>query len=192
MPELSLRMFSNPRIRASALVATFLLGLLYLSPSFVSFDSRPSHSRSEFVASSEFVANINDEGHHEVPHDFTRDVSAEKYITLMAPPDPHPWDEGRQDFYFETVTILAHRLLHNEATKDPYNRSFIVIATDAAKPRQLEMLRELGAEVQVVAAVPPPSNVNRNTMLRRWKDQYTKLLLWNMTEYRRFVYIDAV
>ena len=120
-----------------------------------------------------------------------RNVSAEKYVTLFAPSSPHPWDEGKVDHYFESVTIIAHQLLHNPYTKDPLNREFLVLATDSVKPKQVSILQQLGAQVRVVPSLAPPSNVDLGRMNHRWKDQFTKLLLWNMTEYRRIVYIDA-
>jgi len=123
--------------------------------------------------------------------DQNRNVSGEKYVTLLAPPSPHPWDEGQVDHYFETVTIMAHRLLRNPHTKDPFNREFLVLATNSVKPKQISILQQLGAQVRVVQTLPPPSNVDPTRMVYRWKDQYTKLLLWNMTECTRIVYIDA-
>lgn len=120
-----------------------------------------------------------------------RDVPKEKYITLLAPGSPHSWDEGHYDPYFETVTIMAHRLLHHEFTKDRQGREFIVLATDHVKEKQIKILQDLGATVQIVNPLPPPSNVNPDEVYGRWKDQYTKLLLWNMTQYERLVYIDA-
>src|SRR6202021_1083419 len=90
----------------------------------------------------------------------SRDVSGEKYITLLAPGSPHPWDEGHVDVYFETVTIMAHRLLYNNLTKDPYNREFIVLATDKVKDQQRAILESLGVTVKIVSSLPPPSNVN--------------------------------
>src|SRR5271154_5748773 len=96
-----------------------------------------------------------------------RDVTAEKYVTLLAPSTPHPWDDGQIDVYFETVTMIAHRLLHNEATKDPFNREFVVLATEAVKPRQVEILRTLGAHVRRVNALGPPSNVDPANVYQR-------------------------
>ena len=123
--------------------------------------------------------------------DLNRDASTEKYVTLLAPSTPHPWDEGRVDAYWETATIMAHRLLHHRETKDPLGRGFIVLATHDVKPKQIKILRDLGADVKVVDSLPPPSNVNTTSMRPKWKDQFTKLLMWNMTEYTRIVYIDA-
>jgi alpha-N-acetylglucosamine transferase len=123
--------------------------------------------------------------------DLNRDVSTEKYITLLAPPSPHSWDEGHADFYWETATIMAHRLLHHPETKDPLGRGFIVLATHDVKPKQIKFLEDLGADVRVVDSLRPPSNVDTKTMRPRWKDQFTKLLMWNMTDYTRIVYIDA-
>jgi len=125
------------------------------------------------------------------PYIPTRDVSREKYITLLAPGSPHSYDHGHYDPYFETVTIMAHRLLHHEFTRDRQGREFIVLATDQIKHKQVKTLRDLGATVEIVKSLPPPSNVNPDEVYGRWKDQYTKLLMWNMTQFDRIVYIDA-
>jgi len=112
-------------------------------------------------------------------------------MTLLAPPDPHPWSEGHGDPYWETVTIMAHRLILHPETRDPSNRSFVVLATPNVKPKQIRLLEQLGAQVRIVPVLGPPPNVDPATVHPRWKDQYTKLLMWNMTEYTRIVYIDA-
>lgn len=117
--------------------------------------------------------------------------SGEVYMTLLAPSFPHPWDQRGIDPYFETVTIMAHRLLHNAFTRDPLGRAFVVVATRDIKQKQISLLEELGATVRVVDSIPPPVGIDMADVYVRWKDQYTKLLLWNMTEYSRIVYIDA-
>jgi alpha-N-acetylglucosamine transferase len=170
MTDFGLRLVST-KVRITIVVGLTVLGLFYLS--FTTFDRPASRGPPEHV------------------YEHERDVSTEKYITLLAPSSPHPWDQGGIDYYFETVMIMAHRLLLHRPTRDMYGRGFIVVATEHVKPKQVDLLREIGAEVRVVSALPPPSNVDPANVYDRWKDQYTKLLLWNMTEYDRLVYIDA-
>jgi alpha-N-acetylglucosamine transferase len=171
--------FASGKSRISAFLAVIFIALLYLS--FATFHG---NRHPDPIGTDGFLDS--DSAFH---HD--RDVSGEKYVTLLAPSSPHPWDSGGVDYYFETVMVMAHRLLHHHLTKDPYGRAFLVVATEAIKPKQVAMLTEMGAEVKVVASLPPPSNVDPTQVYDRWKDQYTKLLFWNMTEYQRIVYIDA-
>src|SRR2546423_10134975 len=61
--------------------------------------------------------------HQENPLDLSseRDYSKEAYVTLLSPSDPHPWSEGRTDYYFEAVKVIMHRVLCNQTTRDPFN-----------------------------------------------------------------------
>src|SRR5579862_8666352 len=47
--------------------------------------------------------------------------SKQAYVTLLTPEDPHPWTQGKPDYYFEAAKILAHRLIRHPTTRDPYN-----------------------------------------------------------------------
>jgi alpha-N-acetylglucosamine transferase len=115
----------------------------------------------------------------------------EVYATLLCPPTPHPTLKGEIDYYFEATRILAYRLLHKSSTKDLHNRRFIVLATEGVLPEQIRQLQLDGAFVHTVSAMPPPKVVDRTKIRERWKDQFTKLKLWNMTEYSKVLYIDA-
>ena len=121
-----------------------------------------------------------------------RDYSKEAYVTLLVPADPHPWSQGKVDYYFENIKIIAHRLFRSGTTRDPFNRSFIVLAGPSVPEKQVEILESHGAIVRRVPLIEPPSGtVDMDRINPRYKDQFTKLHVWNLTEYSRVAYFDA-
>jgi alpha-N-acetylglucosamine transferase len=121
-----------------------------------------------------------------------RDYSKEAYVTLLSPSDPHPWAEGRTDVYFEACKVIAHRLLRNSTTRDPYNRPYIILVTSLVPQKQIKILESHGVIVKHVSTIAPPKGtVNFKHINPRYKDQFTKLHVWNMTEYNRIAFFDA-
>lgn len=121
-----------------------------------------------------------------------RDYSKEAYVTLLAPGNPHPWTVGKTDYYFEACKVKAHRLLRNATTRDPFNRPFIVLVTPNVPDKQIEILESHGVQVKRVPTIePPPGTVDLTRINPRYRDQFTKLHVWNMTEYNRIAYFDA-
>ena len=114
--------------------------------------------------------------------DQNRDVSGEKYVTLLAPPHHIPGTKDKSMFISKQQRLWPINYYVIHIRKIHFNREFLVLATDSVKPKQISILQQLGAQVRVVQTLPPPSNVDPTRMVYRWKDQYTKLLLWNMTE----------
>jgi alpha-N-acetylglucosamine transferase len=122
----------------------------------------------------------------------TRDYSKEAYVTLLAPGDPHPWSEGKVDYYFENCKMMAQRLLRNATTRDPFNRPFVILATPSVPEKQIDVLSSHGALVRRVPLIDPPSGtIDMERINQRYKDQFTKLHVWNLTEYKRVAYFDA-
>ena len=127
-----------------------------------------------------------------LPETEERDYSKEAYVTLLTPAHPHPWSEGKADYYFEAAKIKAHRILRNTTTRDPHNRPFIVLVTETVPVKQIEILEDHGAIVRRVSTIdPPPGTVDLSRINPRYRDQFTKLHIWNMTEYNRIAFFDA-
>ena len=121
-----------------------------------------------------------------------RNYSKEAYVTLLAPSHPHPWTLGEPDYYFEACKIKAHRLLRNTTTRDPHGRPFIVLVTSDVPQKQVEILESHGAIVKLVSTLSPPAGtVDWDRTNPRYRDQFTKLHIWNMTEYERIAFFDA-
>ncbi|CAL3973270.1 unnamed protein product [Diplocarpon coronariae] len=98
--------------------------------------------------------------------------------------------EGAPDFYFTGARLLNYQL--NHALKTKLNRtdvSFLVLATHAVSDAKTLGLERDGAKVVVVDDVPLPWWVR--TYVKKWKDQFVKLRLYEMVEYERILFIDA-
>ncbi|TGO06782.1 hypothetical protein BTUL_0552g00010 [Botrytis tulipae] len=94
------------------------------------------------------------------------------------------------DFYFQAARTLTYQLLH-----DPQTRSkrtgipFLVLCTQNVATAKLKRLELDGATVKVVPDVPLSFWIS--TGVTRWKDQFTKLRIFEMIEYERILFIDA-
>ena len=111
-------------------------------------------------------------------------------MTLLAPPTPHPASNRRIDFHFEATRILAYRLLHKPSTKDLHNRPLVVLTTESVLPEQIQILQADGAIVRPVASIGLPGAGHPPEKNEKSKDQFTKLQVWNMTEYSKILYIE--
>lgn len=98
--------------------------------------------------------------------------------------------EATDDSYFIATRVLTHQLLHSNATKcDPDNITFIVLCSETVSREQKDILRDDGATVVEVRDVPV--NWWIHSSMTRWKDQFTKLRVFEMTEYKRMLFVDA-
>lgn len=121
-----------------------------------------------------------------------RNYSREAYVTLLTPADPHPWTLGQPDYYFEACKVKLHRILRNATTRDPYNRPFVVLVTPGVPQKQIEILESHGAIIKHVDIIPAPAGTIRPENVHpRYKDQFTKMHIWNMSEYDRIAFFDA-
>ena len=201
------------KLARSSVVATLLILILILNAAFflrassgnvLDYDigevlpqpekTQPHPHASESILSILPVSSSPPSPHHENPLDLSseRDYSKEVYVTLLSPSDPHPWSEGRTDYYFEAVKVIMHRVLRNQTTRDPFNRPFIVLVTSLVPKKQIKILESHGAIVKVVSTIaPPPGTVDLQRINPRYKDQFTKMHVWNMTEYNRILFVDA-
>jgi alpha-N-acetylglucosamine transferase len=94
-----------------------------------------------------------------------------------------------EDFYFIATRMLTYQLLHSENTRNRRSIPFLVLVTDAVTQEKREQLKRDGAQVILVEDVPLRWWIH--TGITRWKDQFTKLRLLEMTEYDRILFIDA-
>lgn len=125
-------------------------------------------------------------------HSSGRNYSKEAYVTILTPADPHPWTLGQPDYYFEACKVKLHRILRNSTTRDPYNRPVIVLVAPGVPQKQIEILESHGAIIKHVDIIPPPAgSVDPENVHPRYKDQFTKMHIWNMTEYDRIAFFDA-
>ncbi|KAF2656260.1 glycosyltransferase family 8 protein [Lophiostoma macrostomum CBS 122681] len=94
------------------------------------------------------------------------------------------------DSYFVATRVLTHQLLHAPATRcNSSSTSFLVLCSQDVSTEQKEILRKDGATVVEVQDVP--LNWWIYSGVQRWKEQFTKLRVFEMTEYKRILFIDA-
>ncbi|KAF2197469.1 nucleotide-diphospho-sugar transferase [Delitschia confertaspora ATCC 74209] len=93
--------------------------------------------------------------------------------------------------YFTATRILTYQFLHAPTTK--FNAttdiSFLVCCTSTVPESQKAQLKKDGATVVEVTDVPTSWWIS--TGVTRWRDQFTKLRLFQMEEYSRILFIDA-
>jgi alpha-N-acetylglucosamine transferase len=94
------------------------------------------------------------------------------------------------DFYFQAARTLTYQLLHDPKTRSKRaDIPFLVLCTSNVAPSKRERLELDGANVKVADDVPLPYWIS--TGVTRWKDQFTKLRIFEMVEYERILFIDA-
>lgn len=98
--------------------------------------------------------------------------------------------QAQDDTYFNATKLLAYQFLHDPPTKitNP-NISFIVLCGNKLPEEKREVLRKMGVVVISVDDVKRPEWIHVGT--ERWSEQFTKLRLFERTEYKRILYIDA-
>ena len=111
-------------------------------------------------------------------------------MTLLSPPTPHPSSNGRIDYYFEATRILAYRLLHKPSTKDRHNRRLVVLTTESVPPEQIQILRAEGVIVRPVTSIGIPRWRYPPEDIHQLRARFTRLHIWNMTEYSKILYIE--
>lgn len=98
--------------------------------------------------------------------------------------------QGENDAYFTATRILAHQLLHAPSTKiNSSSITCLVLCSQTVSRDQKERLRKDGATVVEVEDVPLSWWIHSG--VQRWQEQFNKLRVFEMTEYKRILYIDA-
>ena len=93
------------------------------------------------------------------------------------------------DYYYLGTRVLTYQLLHAEKTRCKRPVTFIVLVTDTVTQEKREQLARDGAKVVLVEDIPLRWWIK--TGVTRWKDQFTKLRLFQMVEYDRVLFLDA-
>ncbi|KAF2877077.1 nucleotide-diphospho-sugar transferase [Massariosphaeria phaeospora] len=93
--------------------------------------------------------------------------------------------------YFTAARILAYQLLHANGTRLDLasSISFLVLCSSSVPEEQKVLLTDEGTTVVEVDDVKLPWWVK--TGVTRWKEQFTKLRIFEMTQYERVLFIDA-
>ncbi|EKG13751.1 Glycosyl transferase family 8 [Macrophomina phaseolina MS6] len=109
---------------------------------------------------------------------------------LSENPLADPSDPEGTDYYYAATRVLTYQLLHADATRiRNASIDFLVLATSDLSQSKVDQLTQDGATVIRAADVPLSWWIS--TGVRRWKDQFTKLRLLQMTQYARILFLDA-
>jgi alpha-N-acetylglucosamine transferase len=126
--------------------------------------------------------------HHEPSH------GAEKreniaYVTYLAQSDPEP-EEDRDDKYFIATRMLGYQLMHAPDTRTNTSIPFIVMVPTSMRQSKRDRLVRDGAIVIEVQDVEPRRWMD-NITAPRYRNQFTKLRVFEMEEWDRILYIDS-
>ncbi|KAL9625638.1 MAG: hypothetical protein Q9160_000351 [Pyrenula sp. 1 TL-2023] len=97
--------------------------------------------------------------------------------------------DSDSDHYFTATRVLTYQLLHDPETRCYGSVEFIVLVTPNVSQKARQQLKADGAVVTEATQVPLRWWIK--TGVTRWKDQFMKLCLLNMTQYDRILFIDA-
>ncbi|ODN88799.1 hypothetical protein L198_06601 [Cryptococcus wingfieldii CBS 7118] len=89
--------------------------------------------------------------------------------------------------YFTSTCVLLYSLRYSVTTRDQA-RPFFVHVTELTPPEWIEKLYSLGASI---VHTPLVQGLPERPTERRYKDMYTKLAMWNMTQFSRILFLDA-
>ena len=116
--------------------------------------------------------------------------SQEAYVTFLSSTE-EPW-------YLDSVRLLLFQLKYDPLTLDPSQRDFVVLTTPYVPANVEDQLRSEGALVLrhdlITEGLPRGGNQDGyydEQPNHHYRDQYTKLAIFNMTSYERLIYIDA-
>ncbi|KAF1942350.1 nucleotide-diphospho-sugar transferase [Clathrospora elynae] len=114
------------------------------------------------------------------------------------PPQPTPnlaiatflTGQASDDTYFNSTRLLVYQLLHAAPTRitNP-NITFVVLCGNKLSEEKKDRLRKDGATVIPLEDVKLPDWIH--TGEERWSEQFTKLRVFEQTDYKRILYIDA-
>lgn len=98
--------------------------------------------------------------------------------------------QAKEDSYFLATRILTHQLLHANSTKCNSNTTTVLVLCSESVPKdQKDTLRQDGATVVEVRDVPVNWWIHSGDS--RWQENFNKLRIFEMTEYKRILYLDA-
>lgn len=98
--------------------------------------------------------------------------------------------QASDDTYFDSTRLLAYQLLHAPDTRvqNP-NITFVVFTGHKLSGDKQDRLRKLGATVIELDDVELPDWIHVGE--QRWSEQFTKLRVFEQTQYKRLLYLDA-
>lgn len=120
---------------------------------------------------------------HYQPHNFPN-KDGHTFATLLCTRSTDP-----DDVYLLATRALVYRFLWHKPTRSP-NKPVTVFVAPFTPQWQRDLLAAEGAkviELPLIEIEPKTRNFNSE----RWRDQFTKLNMWNQTRFTKIAYFDA-
>ncbi|TID15566.1 Copper-transporting ATPase [Venturia nashicola] len=115
------------------------------------------------------------------------EIEKRAYATLLT---TRITDPDQEDLYFTAVRVLSYQLLHQPETRTDLSIPFVVFVTPHVSAEKQAILADEGATVVTLELLEPETNwVNPGEA--RFIDQFTKLRLFEQTQYEQILYLDA-
>lgn len=96
----------------------------------------------------------------------------------------------QREEYLIALRVLLYGYKHDPETRDT-DRDVVVLTTPQVTFEVEDLLRSEGAIIsrhELITSIPNPHDLSGT---HRWKDQFNKLLIWNMTQYERVLMTDS-
>jgi alpha-N-acetylglucosamine transferase len=97
--------------------------------------------------------------------------------------------EDEDDFYFVAARLLTYQILHANETRCRRPIPFLVLVTNTVSTDKQKQLARDGATIVQVEDVPLRWWIK--TGVTRWREQFTKLRLFQMVQYDRILFLDS-
>jgi alpha-N-acetylglucosamine transferase len=110
------------------------------------------------------------------------------YVTFLATRSDDP---SAEDTYFTAVRVLNYQLQYAPATRTNLSIPFVVLVAPFVSAEKRATLTAEGAIVQQVELLKPETDDWLKPGETRFQDQFTKLRLFEQTQYSRILYLDA-
>jgi alpha-N-acetylglucosamine transferase len=114
------------------------------------------------------------------------DIGTEKraYATFLS--TNTSWDA--EDHYYTATRTMIYKMMKDPETRTRLDTDFLVIVNSNVDQKKIDRLKEDGAIVRFVEDIKVEWSKPGS---ERWVDQFTKLRLWEMTDWDRIMYIDS-
>jgi len=90
--------------------------------------------------------------------------------------------------YADGAKALVYSLKHVYNTE----RDVIVLVTPEISQNTRDFMVTLGAKIKEVQKIPKPTHMPANPWnITRWNDLFTKIRLWELTDYNKIVFLDS-
>lgn len=169
--------FTSRRSAFTGLASLIIASLLLASFYYFSFPE----SANRLIPAASFTSSSPS------PSSFKPAQSGRAYATFLS---TRLQNDADYDAYFIATRVMAYQILHNPSTKTNLDIPFLVIVPPHVSESKIGQLEADGATVIVVPNLTPSTNWTVAGDAR-FVDQFTKLRLFELTQYQQILYVDS-